>query len=51
MGRPAARGDNGPVANDIERIGGEEKRKIVIVAYDPSWPDRFKTQRSKKMVP
>ncbi len=47
MGRPAARGDNGPVANDIERIGGEEKRKIVIVAYDPSWPDRFKTQRSK----
>jgi len=47
MGRPAARGDNGPVANDIELIGGEEKRKIVIVAFDPSWPERFETERTK----
>ena len=35
------------MANDIELIGGEEKRTIAIVAYDPSWPDRFEAERTK----
>ena len=35
------------MANDIELIGGEEKRPIVIVAYNPSWPNRFEAERAK----
>ncbi len=39
--------ENDAMANEIELIGGEEKRSIVIVAYDPSWPDRFEAERAK----
>jgi GrpB-like predicted nucleotidyltransferase (UPF0157 family) len=28
-------------------IGGREKRVIVIVDYDPSWPKRFEAQRER----
>jgi hypothetical protein len=28
-------------------IGGREKRAIVIVDYDPSWPKRFEAQRER----
>ncbi len=35
------------MANEIELLGGQEKRSIVIVAYDPSWPDRFEAERAK----
>jgi GrpB-like predicted nucleotidyltransferase (UPF0157 family) len=28
-------------------IGGREKRKIVIVGYDPAWPDRFEAERRR----
>ncbi len=35
------------MANEIELLGGQEKRSIVIVAYDPSWPDRYEAERAK----
>ena len=28
-------------------IGGREKRKITIAEYDPSWPDRFRSERAR----
>jgi GrpB-like predicted nucleotidyltransferase (UPF0157 family) len=28
-------------------IGGREARAIVIVAYDPAWPDRFEVERAR----
>jgi GrpB-like predicted nucleotidyltransferase (UPF0157 family) len=35
------------VTDDIELIGGQEKRDITIVAYDPAWPARFVTERDR----
>ena len=29
------------ISDDVELIGGPEKRDIVIVDYDPAWPVRF----------
>jgi GrpB-like predicted nucleotidyltransferase (UPF0157 family) len=31
---------------DTVLIGGRERRPIVIVAYDPTWPAMFETQRA-----
>jgi GrpB-like predicted nucleotidyltransferase (UPF0157 family) len=28
-------------------VGGREKRKIVIVDYDPAWPARFELERDR----
>lgn len=33
--------------NNPELIGGPEKREIVVVDYDPSWPDRFEEHRAR----
>ncbi|OJY49530.1 GrpB family protein [Pseudonocardia sp. 73-21] len=33
--------------DEIELIGGIEKRDIVIVAYSPSWPARFAAERQR----
>ncbi|OZM76239.1 GrpB family protein [Pseudonocardia sp. MH-G8] len=32
---------------ETELIGGPEKREIVIVEYDPTWPDRFAAERAR----
>jgi GrpB-like predicted nucleotidyltransferase (UPF0157 family) len=32
---------------DAERIGGAEKRAIVIVDHDPTWPARYETHRDR----
>jgi GrpB-like predicted nucleotidyltransferase (UPF0157 family) len=31
----------------VELIGGRERRTIEIVAYDPSWPDRFAREQAR----
>jgi GrpB-like predicted nucleotidyltransferase (UPF0157 family) len=31
----------------VELIGGHEKLPIVIADYDPAWPERFETERTK----
>ncbi len=33
--------------DDVELIGGPEKRDIVIEPYDPAWPDCFETHRRR----
>ncbi len=33
--------------DEIELIGGVEKREIVVVAYDPQWPSRFDRERER----
>jgi GrpB-like predicted nucleotidyltransferase (UPF0157 family) len=35
------------VPEETELIGGPEKREIVIVEYDPTWPDRFAAERAR----
>lgn len=32
---------------DVELIGGAEKRDIRVVPYDPGWPERFRTERDR----
>ena len=33
--------------SDVELIGGPEKRAIVIVPYDPAWPEMFERHRRR----
>jgi GrpB-like predicted nucleotidyltransferase (UPF0157 family) len=33
--------------NDVELIGGPERRSIVVVDYDPSWPKLFEEHRAR----
>jgi GrpB-like predicted nucleotidyltransferase (UPF0157 family) len=33
--------------DDAHLIGGREKRAIVIVDYDPTWPGRFEAERDR----
>jgi GrpB-like predicted nucleotidyltransferase (UPF0157 family) len=35
------------VIDEGSLIGGREHREIVIVDYDPSWPERFERQRER----
>jgi GrpB-like predicted nucleotidyltransferase (UPF0157 family) len=35
---------------DAVLIGGKEQRPIVIVDYDPTWPDRFAQERRRIMT-
>jgi len=35
-----------PIENEF-LIGGNERRDIVLVDYDPSWPARFQDERAK----
>jgi GrpB-like predicted nucleotidyltransferase (UPF0157 family) len=35
------------VPDEAELIGGIEKRDIVVVGYDPSWPGRFAAERQR----
>jgi GrpB-like predicted nucleotidyltransferase (UPF0157 family) len=35
-----------PIENEFS-IGGNERRAIVLVDYDPSWPVRFQDERAK----
>ena len=35
-----------PIENEF-LIGGNERRAIVVVDYDPSWPVRFQDERTK----
>jgi GrpB-like predicted nucleotidyltransferase (UPF0157 family) len=35
------------VTDEVELIGGREKRAIQLVAYDPSWPRRFEQERAR----
>jgi GrpB-like predicted nucleotidyltransferase (UPF0157 family) len=35
-----------PIENEF-LIGGNERRAIVLVDYDPSWPVRFQDERAK----
>ncbi|SFA91215.1 GrpB domain, predicted nucleotidyltransferase, UPF0157 family [Amycolatopsis marina] len=35
------------MVDDIELIGGLEKREIRIVEHDPSWPERFELERRR----
>ncbi len=37
----------GSVSDEVELIGGREKREIRLVAYDPSWPVRFEQERAR----
>jgi len=41
------RGDRGPLDAALDEIlvGGREPVTIRVVAYDPSWPDRFEAER------
>lgn len=32
---------------DVELIGGTERRDIRVLAYDPGWPARFRTERDR----
>jgi GrpB-like predicted nucleotidyltransferase (UPF0157 family) len=43
----APRGEPDPVGRDTDLIGGSEKRDIVLVPYDPSWPARFDSERDR----
>ncbi len=31
----------------VELIGGPERRSIEVIAYDPSWPERFARERTR----
>lgn len=33
--------------DDSFLVGGPERREIVLVDYDPSWPERFTAERTK----
>lgn len=33
--------------DDSFLVGGRERRDIVLVDYDPSWPERFEAERTK----
>lgn len=35
------------VNDEVEIIGGTEKRDILVVDYDLAWPDRFRTERGR----
>jgi len=37
----------GSVSDEVDLIGGREKREIRLVAYDPSWPVRFEQERAR----
>jgi GrpB-like predicted nucleotidyltransferase (UPF0157 family) len=41
------RGHTRSVTDEVELIGGREKRAIQLVAYDPSWPRRFEQERAR----
>ncbi len=36
-----------PTIDDSFLVGGRERRDIVLVDYDPSWPERFEAERTK----
>lgn len=36
-----------PLAIDAHLVGGVEKRAILVVDHDPSWPARFDAERAK----
>ena len=36
-----------PDVTDVELVGGVEKRDIVLVDYDPSWPETFRVHESR----
>ncbi|WP_017976970.1 GrpB family protein [Actinopolyspora halophila] len=36
-----------PVEEDVELIGGVEKREIRIVEYDPAWPEHFRAEHER----
>jgi GrpB-like predicted nucleotidyltransferase (UPF0157 family) len=36
-----------PDPDGLELIGGPEPRPVVIVEYDPGWPDRFESERAR----
>ncbi len=38
---------DGAMSGKVELIGGIEKRAIVVVDYDPTWPHRFDLERDK----
>lgn len=40
-------GDVARVTQHLQLIGGVERRKIVVVAYDPAWPERFRAERRR----
>ncbi|MGK5627825.1 GrpB family protein [Streptomyces sp. URMC 123] len=35
------------MSDGTELIGGQEKRDIQVVAYDPAWPDAFERERRR----
>jgi GrpB-like predicted nucleotidyltransferase (UPF0157 family) len=39
--------DHSMTDDQVELIGGQERRTIEIVAYDGSWPNRFARERSR----
>jgi GrpB-like predicted nucleotidyltransferase (UPF0157 family) len=39
--------DAGGMADDVELIGGEEKRDLRVVAYNPAWPQMFSRERER----
>lgn len=39
--------DDLAVSGDVELLGGRERRTIVIVPYDASWPDAFARERKR----
>ncbi|GGQ27039.1 UPF0157 protein [Streptosporangium pseudovulgare] len=38
------------MAEDIELIGGQERRDIKVVSYDEAWPRRFAQERERIIV-
>lgn len=38
---------HGGVSGEVELIGGPEKRDIVLVPYDPTWPEAFLGHRRR----
>jgi GrpB-like predicted nucleotidyltransferase (UPF0157 family) len=40
-------GCNGVMGDQTELVGGQEKREIRVVAYDPAWPAAFERERRR----
>ncbi|MGZ4675294.1 MAG: GrpB family protein [Acidimicrobiia bacterium] len=36
-----------PEPDELELIGGRERRPIVVVDHDPAWPQRFAVERAR----
>jgi GrpB-like predicted nucleotidyltransferase (UPF0157 family) len=39
--------DAGGMADDVELIGGQEKRDIRVVTYNPAWPQMFAREQKR----